>query len=662
MTVTTHVPAQIRGRLIDVKYRFRVVAAAIAALALVATVAGTQSSGVPAASAAGADSGVTASLNNYNPDSPGSAVKGGTVTWSFCSGCQPIYIFPMQSEIYMGSNNAADFAALMYRPLYWFGNNDQPTIDYDYSIGLPPVYSDGDRTVTITLKSWKWSDGEQVTSEDVALWIALYKADPSVNYFGYVAPASNGEKFFPDNVASIDTPNASTVVLHLTQSYNPTWFTDDELSQITPLPMAWDASSVADVGKNESAPVNIDDKVANEAVYQFLSTEGKNSSSWVGSPLWSVVDGPFKLAGYSSTGTATLVPNPSYSGSPEPSIGKLVEETYTDNSAELTALKTEGPSGLTVGFLPPEDASQDSSLEAEGYANRSTYMMAFTYFALNFNNPVLGPTFRQLYFRQALQHLVNQPGDLTAFEDGWGQQTVGPLPPNPPGSFSDSNEQSNPYPYSVSAAKALLSQHGWTVREGGVTTCTKPGTGASECGAGVKEGTALEFNLDYISGTPSVEGGTEDLQASASQVGIKIDLTSHEFSTVIGAAVNCQPTQSDCKWTAEDWGGGYYYSPGDFYPSGQPLFMSNASNNVEGWNDPKTNDLIEAITTAAPAQLQSDLDAYQDYIIKELPLVFQPTAFGDPFPGGVAVISKKLGGVVPNAYSFITPEAWHFNS
>ena len=35
--------------------------------------------------------------------------------------------------------NYGQFTYLMYRPLYWFGNNNSPTVDYNYTIGNKPV-------------------------------------------------------------------------------------------------------------------------------------------------------------------------------------------------------------------------------------------------------------------------------------------------------------------------------------------------------------------------------------------------------------------------------------------------------------------------------------------------------------------------------------------
>ena len=642
--------------------RASLLAVGLTTVALVATACSSSTSSTPSsskASTAASSSGVPASVNDYVASPSGTKVSGGTVYWAEAPSGAPNYIFPMTNAQVCGTNNVEQLSAMLYRPLYWYGNGNSATVDYNYSIGQKPVFSNNDQTVTITLNHWMWSDGEQVTSQDVALWIALYKANPSANYCGYVPPASTGEKFFPDNVVSVDTPNVTTVVLHLTQSYNPTWFLYNELSQITPIPMAWDATTLAQVGTNKNATVNVADTAANEAVYSFLNTQSSDLSTWATSPIWSIVDGPFKLTSFSATGEVTLTANPNYSGSPKPTISKFVEVPFTDNNAELTALKTDGPSGLTVGYLPPEDAAQQKNLQSEGYAAQSAYTLSFNYFPLNLNNSVLGPTFQQLYFRQAFQHLIDQQGWITAFLNGWANVTDGPVPTEPANPFADSLERNAPYNYSVADAKSLLQGHGWKVVPGGVTTCVKPGSGAGECGSGVKAGTALQFNLDYVSGTPAVQSEMQQLAAVASKVGIKLELTSHTFNTVISTATQCTPSQPACKWTAENWGAGWVYAP-DFYPSGEELFLTGAAADYSNYSNPTANKLILATTTAPASQSQAALNAYQNYMITQLPVVYGPTSFGNPIAGGPSLISSKLGGVAPNAYGYITPETWYF--
>ena len=84
--------------------------------------------------------------------------------------------------------------------------------------------------------------------------------------------------------------------LRLNRSYNPIWFTNNELSQITPLPMAWDRTSI-------SGPASRPDSghTAGHAPrpgargLPVPEYQAKQLSGYASSPIWSVVDGPWKL-------------------------------------------------------------------------------------------------------------------------------------------------------------------------------------------------------------------------------------------------------------------------------------------------------------------------------------------------------------------------------
>ena len=97
-------------------------------------------------------------------------------------------------------------------------------------------------------------------------------------------------------------------------------------------------------------------------------------------------------------------------------------------------------------------------------------------------------------------------------------------------------ESKNPYPYSPSHAKALLTSHGWKVVLNGVTTCAKPGTAADECGAGIKAGEGLSFQYLYQSGVVSFDAQIQELASSWAQAGIKLQLEAKAFGDVISAA------------------------------------------------------------------------------------------------------------------------------
>lgn len=577
-----------------------------------------------------------------------------TVYWAQSESDSPNYIFPMTPADVCAGNNVQQFDAMLYRPLYWFGNGNKPTVDYDYSIAKAPVFTDDDKTVTITLKDWKWSNGTLVTSRDVEFFVNLYKANPSANYCDY-APG-----MMPYIVQSMDTPNSSTIVFHLTRSVSPTWFLYNQLSQITPLPLAWDRTSLSDPAPSkESAQLPDSTKAGAQKVFNFLNAQSRKTTTWAASPLWKVVDGPFQLVQFTTSGEVTMKVNTDYSGSVKPSYKYFVELPFTSNSAEMNEILSSGPKAVTVGYLPPEDIPQQSKAESAGYVANEQYLYSTDYFLLNQHNPKFGPLFRQLYFRQAFQYLVDQQGWIEAFLHGAAHPTYGPVPLEPSSPLVPGENTSNPYPFSVSKSAALLKQNGWDVKPGGLTTCVKPGTASGECGAGISDGMQIAFNLDYVSGVPTLESEMNDLAANAAKVGVKLELTSHPINTIYATAVPCKADQSSCSWTSENWNGGWNFVP-DFLPTGESLFMTGGGYNDSNYSSAEADRLINRTLTLSGSAELNAMTAYDNYLAKQLPVVYAPTEEGNPFAGGPALIAKNLTNYSPNAYGYITPEAWSF--
>ncbi|MDA8291170.1 MAG: ABC transporter substrate-binding protein [Actinomycetota bacterium] len=571
----------------------------------------------------------------------------GTVAMAEAPDYPPTYIFPLISSVNSSAGNINQFQFLMYRPLYWFGDNNQPTVDYNMSIGQPPVFSNGGKTATIKLNHYTWSDGETVSSRDVVFWMNLMKAEKT-EFYGYVPG------YFPDNVVSVTAPSPSTVVFTFNKAYSSRWLIYNELSTVTPLPMAWDRTSLSQPVPSPTAKNLPDTTTAGaKAVYGFLNGLASKQSTWVGSPIWSVVDGPFTLSAFTNTGEATFVPNTRYTGPDRSHIAKFIELPFTSDTSEFNTLRS--GKTITVGYIPPQDTPEAGAVRAEGYRSTGGYALSFGYFPINFDNPVIGPVFRQLYFRQALQHLVDQTGWVKAFYDGNATPTYGPVPFQPASSLVSPQEKVNLYPYSIAEAAKLLSEHGWKVQSGGLTTCERPGNGASECGAGIKKGLGISFNIDYASGIAPMQASMNDLQASAARVGIKIDLTSHPYASVVSSAGPCTPKESGCKWTAEYWGGGWTYLP-DYLPTGEELFQTGAAANYGSYSNPLADKLIAATTTNSSQQA---LDAYQNYMAQQLPVIYTPEFAGSPMQGFPAVVADNLGGYATNAYQGILPEDWY---
>jgi peptide/nickel transport system substrate-binding protein len=587
----------------------------------------------------------------------GKAVKGGTAYFAEQPLTPPNYIFPLVSGEYYTGANTADLQTLLYRPLYWFGDQGNPGADYALSLADAPVYSDNNRVVTITLKPNSWSDGEPVSARDVGFWINLLKAN-TADWASYVPGG------FPDNVSSWQAVGSRTIRLTLNASYNPIWYSNNELSQITPLPIAWDRTSASAPAPQPNAADLPDTTTAGaKAVYAFLNAQSKKVSTYSSSPIWSIVDGAWKLTQLTSNGQATFVPNPHYTGPQKPHLAKFVELPFTSSTAEFSVIKA-GPAKrsnagstaqVSVGYVPDNDLPQEPALKQQGYQLITDQPYGFDYFEPNFNNPQVGPILRQLYFRQAFQHLVDQPGWVHAYYHDLAVPTYSPVPAEPTNPYSNAQAKANPYPFSISTAKSILADHGWKVVPGGVTTCTRPGTGASDCGVGIPAGKQLTFTMLYPSGTPYTDDAMTDLQSEAAQAGIKIALKEVTPTTIDETIEPCKPSSSACSWQLGNYGGSWLFEP-DHYPSGEEIFQTGALGNVNNYSDPAIDKLIRATTTTSAGNAQTALNAYANTVRTQL------ADFWQPAPGTMLTVQSNLGGVVPNAYDFISPEQWYFTS
>ena len=559
-----------------------------------------------------------------------------TATFALPAGSTPNWIFPLIDAGHSSIDNRNQFEYLMYRPLYWFGNGAQTALNPQLSLADPPKYAADHTSVTLTLKNYKWSNGESVTAQGVAFWLNMLKAEKT--QWAYYVPGG-----IPDNLSSWTVSNPKTIVLHFKKAYSPTWFTDNELSQITPLPMAWDKTSASAAGHCATSPSGC------AAVWKYLYGQSKSISSYGSSPIWSVVDGPWKLSQYQSTGLSTFTRNPKYSGPVSGNVKTFVEQPFTTDAAELNVLRAHQ---LSVGYLPVTDVSQKSLLANAGYTLTPWIDAGVNYFPENFNNPTDGALFKQLYFRQAFQELVNQPQIIKQVYQGFASPDYGPVPNAPASAYLDNYVKSNPYKFNPSKAKSLLTSHGWTVKPGQAATCSNAGTAANACGAGVKAGMKLSFDMVYASGTESLQQQMEGMKSTFAQAGIVLNLSQAPFDQVISQSVACKPTQASCKWQLDNWGGGWSYSM-DHLPNGDVIFATGAGDNFGSYHDPKADALI-AKTQTVPGSLGQA----EDYLAKQLPAIFVPKPDYQ-----LTEVANNLKGVVPQAPTFnLDPENWTLGS
>ncbi|MBV9451453.1 MAG: hypothetical protein JO345_36760, partial [Streptosporangiaceae bacterium] len=376
----------------------------------------------------------------------GGKIKAGTITWAEQPGAIPNWILPIPTAAFNSVYNSLSFQWLMWRPLYYPVNGVVPEINQAMSIANPPVYSNGDKTVSITLKSnYTWSNGQPITANDLLFAIDYIKAAVKISPADW-AIYTPGQ--FPDTLVSTSEPNASTLVLNLKSSVNPSWFEQNELGAgPPPLPMPsflWAKTSATGpvLPPSQWTPANMT-KIVN-----FLMGQSKAVSTYATNPLWQVVDGPYRLTSYNATsGAFLMVPNPKYGGPHVTPMSNFQGVPFTSTTAEFNAVKA---GSIDAAFIDYNDVPQLPSVLREGYNyfGEPDFGMNFGNYNFldktgDFNNII-----KQLYVRQALAHLEDEQGWINAFMHGAGQPSYGPVPPYPQSPYLPSNAATNPYPFS----------------------------------------------------------------------------------------------------------------------------------------------------------------------------------------------------------------------
>jgi peptide/nickel transport system substrate-binding protein len=584
-------------------------------------------------------------VNNGSSKSPNSGANAKVITFAEAPGAPPNYIFPYMSGQFFSVSNINQFQELMFRPLYWFGLGSSVAVVPSLSTGDMPVFSKGDKTVTITMKGWKFADGQTVNAQSVMFFLNMYKANPS-SFAGY-----NPGYGIPDQVKNA-TGSGDTVVINFTKSVNPNWMLYNYLSEITPFPDAWDhtsatATSTCATGIYGAASTNS----ACKAVQAYLDAQSAIVSSFPDSMWQSGVDGPWKLTAIDDLGNATFAANTKYSGPQKAQVPTVKLLAFTTSSAEQNQLPAGqidvgyiDPTVLTQPAVSPEKAGPNWTQIASTYNLLSGPMWSFNYAPFNFstNNPK-SAAMNQLYIRQALQESVDQIGIIHVVDKGYGVPSTSPLPVDTPASISGS--VANPYPFNLMDAKKLLASHGWTMQRG-VRTCTDPGNGPSQCGAGITRGYTLNFTILYMSGQTSL---TDTFNAEISNwntIGIKFTSSTATFNQVIA---DC--TSSKQKYEICSWGAGWVYAP-DYYPSGETLFTTTGGFNPGGYSNPTMNTMVNATTFG-----KADLTAYALYAAQQLPVLYQPN------PVVLNEVIKTLTssiGFTPNPLGNFMPEYMKF--
>ncbi len=568
----------------------------------------------------------------------------GSITYALAPGAVPNWILPMPTSATNSVYNVFNFEWQMWPPMYYAPSGSTPTIDPTLSVANPPTWSNGDKTMTITLKPWKWSNGQTISSKDMLFTFDMIKAGVKASPSNW-APYVPG--YFPDIISSMSTPNASTIVVNMSKAVNPTWLEYDILGSVPIMPSAvWSKESA-------SGPIVDFTNTANAAkIFAYLTAQAKSVSTYASNPIWQTVYGPYKLSSFNdTTGAFTMAPNTTYSGPHASPMSTYVGVPFTSNAAEWNAVKT---GSVDFGYVPQEDVPQLSQLKGLGYNYYGLPDFGNYFVAYNFKDTTgnFNAVANQLYFRQTMQHLEDQAGQIKAYFNGAGDPAYGPIPAYPKSPFLPANAATNPYPFSVQTAMTVLKDNGWNVVANGTDTCAKPGTATGDCGAGIPAGTKLAFNLIYNT-TPPIPQQVEDLASNAKAAGIEIALSGSNFNFMIQNYNDAASTANENKWAMEDFGG----ETNSTYPTQFGVYNTGGSGQIGAYSNPTADSLINSsVLGSNPSAVTSEAS----FFTTNLPVLWQPVL--DYIWAWKTNISSTEPAGIENLTQYDnTPQYWYLN-
>jgi peptide/nickel transport system substrate-binding protein len=603
-----------------------------AALAVAACGSSSSNSSGGGGGGGGSSSGSTKAIPYGTLPPVGTPSKGGTISFGQITGSTPTWIFPI-----IPGTNATSYTINMiqnlYLPLYNGPTGATPTINYGLSLADKPTYTDGGKTVTINMKTgYKWSDGKPVDAADMVFEIDLLKAavkESPANWSQYTP----GQ--FPTSVVSATAPSKYKLVMKLNKAYNPNYFLNNQVqdtNNVYPLPStAWNIASAGGSHLDYTDPANA------KKIYDYLTSQAKSLSGFTSNPLWKITDGPYKLKSFSPTNSSyVLTPNPTYGGGPGP-YATIDVNTYTSITAQLNALQS---GSLDVGGVDFSQLGAVPGLKSQGYSVFGGPSFGWLGAIINFKDTTghFDKIIKQLYVRQALAHLVNQPAYIKGIFKNAAAPNYGPVPQVPVNPFTpDNNKSANgPYPYSPSQAVSLLKAHGWKVVPNGQTTCQKAGSGQGECGAGIPAGTPLKFNFVDVpqSQVPSsaLEGQAFSSEAKTA-AGINVQLESKTFNYQIANYDDADPSdkKNENTWAMANYGGFFY----DYYPASEGVFNTGGVFNAGGFEDPQADKLMnESVFSNNPDAVKNE----GAYLTTNFPVLFMPQS------DYIYASAKKVGG------------------
>jgi peptide/nickel transport system substrate-binding protein len=507
--------------------------------------------------------GPTASTNNSGPK------QGGNIT----DGVQEeaSSIMPAQStETFALLVDASIWAPLIY-------TTGQFTLAPGLLTEVPTTANGGiavtgnTETYTLHLRSGlKWSDGQPLTSADVAFGIKTLSDPGYADKFGF--PASQ--------IASVDTPDTTTVAIHLNT-----------------INVAFIASALTDSGVFTPLPMHI-----------YQNTPPSQIAA-VFSPT--VTSGPFTVSQHVKGDHITVTRNKNYYQGGKPYLNQVTFKFFPDATTEVTALQAGQID--TAYFLPVTSVSTLKNIP--GY-KLFTPSGSPNYEALYFNlsNPLLADP----KVRLALATSFDVKSEMTDIQQG----NAVPTCDDSTGTFAHEPSLISSSGYcgygpnadttvDPTAAQALLTGDGYTMGSDGYMH---------------KGGKILELRISTTAGRQYRLDSEQLAQAAWKKIGVKIDVVNYPSSTFFGPILfpsDAKYAKANNQWDIAEFENSIGVDPDDHVLWSSNQFPPAGGQNLTYYTNPQVDQWeAQQLTTVDQTARAQIFHQIHTQLLKDIPIFY----------------------------------------
>lgn len=445
---------------------------------------------------------------------------------------------------------------------------------------------DGGKTIIMHLRhDLRWSDGQPLTSDDFRYWWQL-EQDPNT---GAITLGGYNE------IASIDTPDAYTVVLHMKQPFGP---------YLLYLPYA--------------APRHAWDK--------FSAIDLQNTPSVFTLPT--VTDGPYMLDQQTKTATTdqslTMLPNPYYHSSTfhGPFASRLIYRAYTTTTQLIQAVQ-QGQVNVAEGYTENDVGALQRSIRAATVLEAPTA----AYEHLDFN--LAHPFFQDVRMRRAIQMAIDVCGMLEiVLHEANCARRVTQVEPPPSLVYDPAIKASR---YDPAAARTLLAQAGWRPNDQGIMT---------------KDGHTFTIRLVTTANNSTRMALAHYIQRGLRAIGIQVDIAAYNLGELFGIY-----TKNGVLATGNYDMALFTYANGPDPDDEYDVFASSqipSADNPYGSNYGRVNDPIidQALTNGRnTVNFASRVTAYHQFLERLAAQVYSIPLYNEL---NILTISANVRNVIPN--------------